>query len=188
MRAMSTLSFRTAPAHDLTFAQRLANFVNSAYRGPSSQQGWTTEADLLDGTRTEASAILESLAQPDVKIEIAFVPPDDWRACMQLKRESAETCYLGMLTVDPTAQAKGVGRQMLARAAEVALAWGCRQIRITVIPQRAELIAYYERRGFFKTGKEEPFPEGDPRFGIPKVTGLRLIEMIWPIASAARSI
>jgi GNAT superfamily N-acetyltransferase len=82
-----------------------------------------------------------------------------------------------MLTVDPARQAGGIGKLIMAHCDDVARAWGCRRMRMTVISVRAELIAYYERRGYAKTGLSEPFPENDPRFGLPKVRGLTFVEL-----------
>ena len=39
--------------------------INSAYRGDSSKQGWTTEADLLDGIRTDEESLKELIQQPN---------------------------------------------------------------------------------------------------------------------------
>jgi hypothetical protein len=39
---------------------------------------------------------------------------------------------------------------------------------MTVIHLRDTLIAWYERRGYRRTGETEPFPYGDERFGIPR--------------------
>ena len=45
---------------------------------------------------------------------------------------------------------------------------------MTVITLRAELLAYYERRGFRRTGRTVPFPYGDPRFGLPRRPDLKM--------------
>jgi hypothetical protein len=45
--------------------------------------------------------------------------------------------------------------------------WGVTAVHMTVIAQRAELIAWYERRGYRATGETAPFPYGDARFGEP---------------------
>jgi hypothetical protein len=47
-------AIRTATVDD---AQEIAALVNSCYRGDSSRAGWTTEADLLGGTRTYSNDI-----------------------------------------------------------------------------------------------------------------------------------
>ena len=73
-----------------------------------------------------------------------------------------------MMTVSPDAQASGIGKQLMAAAEQIARDWQCWVMTMTVIPQRHELIAFYERRGYRSTGETEPFPMDDPRFGLPK--------------------
>jgi GNAT superfamily N-acetyltransferase len=172
------ISFRTAVAPD---ALEIVALVNSGYRGESSKQGWTTEADLLGGQRTDRDKILEMIAAPDSRVELAFDVGGAVMACVHLKKEADGSCYLGMLTVDPARQSAGIGKALMARSEEIARTWGCRRMRMTVIAVRAELIAYYERRGYAKTGATEPFPEGDPRFGLPKVAGLMFAELVKPL-------
>jgi hypothetical protein len=45
--------------------------------------------------------------------------------------------------------------------------WGAREMHMTVISVREDLIAWYERRGYRRTGRTTPFPYGDERSGIP---------------------
>jgi len=175
------LSFRPAAPAD---AAAVVGLVNSGYRGESSKRGWTTEADILGGQRTDEGKVLEMIAASGSRVELALAADGALIACVHLKKEDAATCYLGMLTVDPARQAGGVGKEMLKRSEELARAWGCTRVRMTVIDVRAELIAYYERRGYARTGRTEPFPEGDPRFGLPKVRGLRFAELVKPLAGA----
>lgn len=151
--------------------------VNSAYRGESSKRGWTTEADLLGGQRTDAGKLLEMIQGADSRVELLESGEGRLLGCVYLKREPSGACYLGMLTVDPTRQAGGLGKRLLDHAEEIARGWGCNRMRMTVISAREELIAYYERRGYRKTGATEPFPENDPRFGLPKIAGLTFLEL-----------
>jgi hypothetical protein len=46
-----------------------------------------------------------------------------------------------------------------------------------VLHVRETLIAWYERRGYRKTGENEPYPYGDERFGKPLVDGLYFVVM-----------
>jgi ribosomal protein S18 acetylase RimI-like enzyme len=86
----------------------------------------------------------------------------DILACVHLERLDAGAVYLGMLTVRPTLQAGGLGRRLLAAAEEDARTrWEATRVEMTVIAVRAELIAWYERRGYARTGERRPFPE-DP--------------------------
>jgi hypothetical protein len=39
---------------------------------------------------------------------------------------------------------------------------------MTVINVRGTLSAWYERRGYVRTGETKPFPYGDERFGLPQ--------------------
>lgn len=145
----------------------LNELVNSAYRGDSSRQGWTTEANLLDGIRTDEASLREMIDKPNATI-LKYVSGDALIGCVYLETKG-DNLYLGMLTVSPGLQAGGIGRALLERAETYAREQGCRAITMTVIPQRTELIAWYERRGYRQTGETQPFPMDDPRFGLPKV-------------------
>jgi len=145
----------------------IVTLVNSAYRGDSSRAGWTTEADLLGGQRVDAERIAEIINTQDTVIllhERDGAPV----ACVLLERTGDE-CYLGMLTVKPTMQGSGLGGQMLDAAERWAVdKWSTRSMQMTVIAQRVELISWYERRGYRRTGERKPFPYGDERFGLPR--------------------
>jgi GNAT superfamily N-acetyltransferase len=175
------ISFRVANVAD---ADRLVALVNSGYRGESSKKGWTTEADILGGQRTDPDKIREMIAAKDSRIELAFAEDGALLGCVHLKKEDDGSCYLGMLTVDPRKQAGGIGKAIMEHSEKVARAWGCPRMRMTVISVREELIAYYERRGYARTGATEPFPENDPRFGLPKVRGLMFAELAKPLERA----
>jgi GNAT superfamily N-acetyltransferase len=144
-------------------AGEIAELVNSAYRGDSSRAGWTTEADLLDDVRTEAH-ILRGYMNPQ-RGQAILVLREESRAeiigCVYLalmEREGGLSCYLGMLTVKPVIQAKGHGRFILEGAEEFARNWGARKMHMQVITVRDSLIAWYERRGYTKTGVIKEFP------------------------------
>ena len=168
------ISFRTAAEADV---DALVPFVNGGYRGESSKRGWTTEADILGGQRTDPGKMREMVEGADARVELAHDETGALVGCVYLKKEPDACCYLGMLTVDPARQAGGIGKLLMAHCDGLARAWGCGRIRMTVISMRPELIAYYERRGYAKTGTTEPFPEDDPRFGLPKVRGLTFVEL-----------
>jgi ribosomal protein S18 acetylase RimI-like enzyme len=158
------LTFRQAALQDLP---SIAELVNSAYRGDASRTGWTTEADLLGGQRTDPVTLREQLTASDGVLLLAE-QAEALRGCVYLERKHPEA-YLGMLTIDPTRQNSGLGRALLAHAETFARQeWNARAIRMTVIAQRAELIAWYARRGYLPTGEREAFPYGDARFGRPK--------------------
>src|SRR6476660_1071803 len=132
------LTTRLATAED---APALVALVTSAFSGESSKAGWTTEADLLDGQRTDLEAVTEMISAPGHVI-LVHVQDHDMVACAHLKETDAD-CYLGMLTVQPTAQSSGLGRRMLEDNERWAIDhWASRSIQMTVVVQRVELIAW----------------------------------------------
>ena len=159
----------------------IARLVNSAYRGEAARQGWTHEADLLDGRRTDPVFLAEQLAGPHPSVMLCLREADTGPilACVFLERVQGETdsvrCDLGMLTVSPALQAHGLGRMLLTGAEDFARIWGAAALMITVISVRHGLIAWYERRGFRRTGETEPFPYYDDRFGRPRTDGLQFL-------------
>ena len=157
----------------------LCTLVNFAYRGEFSKFGWSTEADLLDGQRTDSAMLADLMAPPDQLILIASdpEPQDQIVGCVHLKKISAEGCYLGMLTVRPNLQNKSVCRQLLQEAESWARSWACKEMTLSIIQVRRELIDWYSRRGYKLNGQRSDFPYGDVRYGIPKRDDLFLLGM-----------
>ncbi|ROH88374.1 N-acetyltransferase [Pseudomethylobacillus aquaticus] len=161
----------------------IVTLVNSAYRGDASRAGWTTEADLLDGQRTEADEISELIAAADSLFILGFAQ-HSLCASAHLKRDPVGA-YLGMVVVNPQLQARGIGRALIAECERLAQQqWQANTMRMTVITLRETLIAYYQRLGYQRTGILHAFPR-DPRFGIAKVEGLVLEELRKPLADQA---
>jgi ribosomal protein S18 acetylase RimI-like enzyme len=151
---VSPLSFRAASAGDEAIISAL---INSAYRGDASRVGWTTEADLLEGTRTNPEEVL-GLIQADDSMMLLCLQTDQIVGCVHLQKR-ADAGYLGMFVVAPTLQGSGIGKQFMAAAeAYVQQQWGVSRMTMSVITLRDELIAYYERRGYRRTGQFSPFP------------------------------
>lgn len=164
---LDTRAIFTTRSATLANAPTLAALVNSAYRGDSSRAGWTTEADLLGGLRIDEARLRESIAAAADNVILVHIEESDIVACVHLQR-TGDTCYLGMLTVKPTLQSAGLGRKMIESAEAWAVEhWRSRHMSMTVIVQRTELIAWYERRGYAKTGERKPFAYGDERWGKP---------------------
>lgn len=172
------LSFRAATAAD---TDAVVALVESAYRGEASRAGWTTEADFLDGRRTGPDDIAAVLARPQSRILLAE-RDGELLACAHVAVEDGAG-YFGMFSVRPALQGGGVGKQVLTEAERlVREEWGCATMRMTVIDIRDELIAFYERRGYRRTGIKKPFPYGDARFGLPKRDDLRFEVLEKPLA------
>lgn len=156
--------------------------VSSAYRGEGSKQGWTTEADLLGGQRLDGPMAEDMLAEADSQILLARDEQGRAVASVYVREPEDGAAYLGVLAVSPLGQGKGVGSALIGLAeAWVAEHWGATSMRMSVINKREELIAYYERRGYSRTGEVEPFPYGDERFGLPKVDDLAFVMLSKPL-------
>jgi ribosomal protein S18 acetylase RimI-like enzyme len=164
-------AFRFACLDD---APSIVALVESAYRGDSSRVGWTTEADILGGQRTDMDEVTAIINSASARLLLAHCN-EQLTGCV-LVRDENSSAYIGMLAIRPDYQAHGLGRKLLGRAEQYAYeTWGATVARMTVIIQREELIRYYERRGYCRTKHREPFPYGDPRFGLPKRPDLEFI-------------
>jgi ribosomal protein S18 acetylase RimI-like enzyme len=154
----------------------LVQLVNSAYRGESSKLGWTTEAELLSGQRIDHEMLREAWSDPGKVLLVGRPASGEIQACVLIERQNAELAHLGLLTVAPGLQDKGLGRELLGYAESyVTSRWGATSVEMTVISLRRELIAWYERRGYELTGERRPFPMGEPRFGVPVVGELEFV-------------
>ncbi|MFE5805233.1 GNAT family N-acetyltransferase [Streptomyces sp. NPDC056491] len=159
----AALSFRSAVETDVP---ELVVLVESAYRGEASRAGWTTEADYLDGQRTDPDGVSAVIASPD-GVLLVVERAGELVACCQLEHRD-DHVYFGMFAVRPGLQGAGLGKEILAEAERRAReTWGAKEMRMTVVNVREDLIAYYVRRGYLRTGDLSPFPYGDERFGVP---------------------
>ncbi|KAK0627402.1 putative acetyltransferase [Immersiella caudata] len=159
MSSLTPLTFRLATPSDAALLQPL---VQSAYRGDTSRQGWTTEADLLAGERISISGVLSKITTPNSIVLIGTDPTGVLTACCEVVKSSDDVAHFGMFAVDPKRQAGGFGRQVLSYAEErVSREWGVSRMEMSVIWTRKELIAWYGRRGYRVTGERREFPYHD---------------------------
>jgi len=164
-----TLSIAKAEKQD---AERIAALVNSVYRGESSKRGWTSEADLLTGLRTNAEEILHLISSDDSMLLLCRVEAE-LIGSVHLQKQAEQVC-LGMLAVSPLLQGRGIGKRLLAAAEQAAQeTWAVNKSVMSVISCRSELIAFYQRRGYQRTGVSKAFPV-NPELWTPKVADLRL--------------
>jgi ribosomal protein S18 acetylase RimI-like enzyme len=174
-----SLAFRFARSGDVSAVVAL---VDSAYRGESSRAGWTTEADLLDGQRTDAEAVSAVIATRSGVMLLAEAD-GELVGCCQLQRRPVAVAYFGMFAVRPAGQGQGWGGQILAEAERLARDdWGASTMVMSVLAQRPDLIAWYERRGYRRTGETTPFPYDDERAGVPKRPDLSFAILAKPLA------
>ncbi|WP_256645277.1 GNAT family N-acetyltransferase [Thermomonas paludicola] len=162
-------TFRNATEDDLA---ALVALVTCSYRGDTSRAGWTTEADLLDGNRIDADVLRADLQRPLSRV-VVMEESAALVACAHVCADG-DAGYFGMFAVAPERQGSGIGKQLLAECERIAGDdWQLPAMRMTVIDVRDELIAFYQRRGYRRTGVFKPFPYGDARFGLPKRADLR---------------
>ena len=141
-----------ATLEDITALEKL---INSAYRGETSKQGWTTEANLLKGKRITLDELSETIKNKNNTI-LKYTFENQIIGSVLLANKETKL-YLGMLTVSPELQNSGIGKKLLKEAEIHAVTLGLTKIIMTVITVRAELIAWYNRHGYVDTGAREPF-------------------------------
>lgn len=166
---MSDFRFRTADVDD---ADMVAALVNLAYRGEGSRRGWTTEADLLEGRRTTPDEIRQLVGTQKSRL-LLCLREAELLGSVHLEHEGDDV-HIGMFVIRPEWQGKGLGKRLLQAAEAAALqVWQVKRAVMHVISCRHELIAFYLRRGYDRTGVLCDFPE-NPSMWTPKVTGLQL--------------
>lgn len=166
---MIPLSFALAESGD---AEALAALINRAYRGETSRLGWTTEADLLAGKRTDTAMLRDLMASADNAVWLVRAHGEILGTISLLYHDTA--VEFSLFAVEPSAQAQGIGNRLLHQAENHARQrWNVRRATLSVIACRHELIAYYQRRGYCPTGEYQAFPV-DSHLWTPRVADLRL--------------
>ena len=174
----------------------VVDHVQAGYRG---DKGWTHEFNLVDGQRVDESMLLDTLKSSASEIylliyQLSSPPPTNENPVLNIIHETCvlsgnnvigciqldyctDITHFGLFTVNPKLQNLGFGRWLLQKAEEFSVLRSIKRLGMSVLSVRGELIAWYERRGFKKTGITAKFPN-DQRFGIPKVENLTFVEMI----------
>ncbi|MGH8892583.1 MAG: GNAT family N-acetyltransferase [Actinomycetes bacterium] len=151
------LGFRYAVTED---AAAVAALVERAYRGPDAAKGWTTETHLLTGPRTGVAEIEHIVVDPDSRFVLAEA--EGALVGCALVRHAGERAHFGMFAVDPARQTGGIGKALLSACEDVARQlWSAPVLTMSVISLRSDLIEWYRRRGYERTGTTEPFPFHD---------------------------
>lgn len=160
------MRIRPATAADVP---ALLQLVHAAYRG---EGGWTTEAGLIDGSRTDADELTALLPH----LLVAEQDGTPVGCCALTQR--GERGHFGLFAVDPVRQGAGLGSALLTAAEERTRELGLAEVEMTVLAPRSELIAYYARRGYQATGETRPFPYGVERNGRPRTEDLEFVLLV----------
>jgi ribosomal protein S18 acetylase RimI-like enzyme len=157
-------------------ATELADLINSAYRGQMNIAGWTNEQGLLAGARADAASLSALLLKPKATILVLrHEAKGRLLGCIAVEPMGDALWYISLLAIDPEQQQYGHGGVLLAAAETFAHERGAAAARMTVIRERETLIAWYERRGYRRTGEVMPFPYDDPSVGTPLRDDLQLV-------------
>lgn len=153
--------------------------VNRAYRGQDrGAVSWNVETGLVEGERTTLELLRADLAgKPHARLLVYRDPEAGLLANVWLEPLGAGVWHLGLLAVSPDRQDGGLGRRMLEACEAFVRAEGGTRVAMSVLSAREALIAWYERRGYGRTGETEPFPYGDDRFGRPLKQDLRFVHL-----------
>jgi ribosomal protein S18 acetylase RimI-like enzyme len=155
------ISLRPATTSDFP---SIISLMNLAFRGA---EGWSIEGEYISGERTNLSLLNEEISKGALYLVANDPATPALQGCVSLQPASPTKWYLGSLTVVPTQQNSGFGRELLTAAEQYAATRGATTIEITVVQVRETLISWYERRGYTRTGETRPFPYSDTRYGTP---------------------
>jgi ribosomal protein S18 acetylase RimI-like enzyme len=140
-------------------SEAIVALLNSAYRGEESKKGWTSEANLISGETRTNLATVELLIKEEKSVFLKYTNANfELCGCVNLQIKT-NRIYLGMFSVNPNLQGFGIGRAILGAAEEYAFSMNINTIFMSVISVRTELINWYERNGYKKTGEIIPFEE-----------------------------
>lgn len=150
-----SVTIRVAARDDLP---ALHPVIERAYRGETARGGWTHEADLIEGARTDIPTLAAIVDDPAQRLLVAH-QNGITIGCVQVSDRGDGLAYLGLLCIDPTLQTGGYGKQLVAAAEETARdAFHAHRMEMTVIDVRRKLIEFYERRGYRVSGEKRDFP------------------------------
>jgi GNAT superfamily N-acetyltransferase len=150
-------------------SNKICGLINLTYRG---EVGWTRETHIVQGNRTNRQEIEAAIINPDAHF---FVVNQTRRlaSCIYVEKQ-VNSAYIGFFSVHPSLQGRGIGKYILKQAETFALnELGTKKFIMFVVSQRSELIAFYERRGYARSGKIEAYPL-HLGIGVPKVDGLTI--------------
>lgn len=150
-------------------SQDISDLVNLTYRG---NLGWTRETHIIQGNRTNRQEIQTAMRNPNAYFLVIDFP-QILASCIYVAKEK-EHAYIGFFSVHPSLQGSGLGKYVLEQAETFVLEnMGIHKFVMFVVSQRRELIEFYQRRGYSRTGRIEAYPL-HMGIGIPRLAGLTI--------------
>ena len=155
---------------NISEAQGINDLLNFAYRG---EKGWTTEVSLVEGDRSNISDITLAIEN---SVFLIHKNNSDLMACICLE-STGNDVYIGSFAVHPDHQATGLGKSVLEAAEAYANnELNAKKIIMVVLSLRTELIAFYERRGYKRSGVFKEYPS-HLKVGTPKRNDLTIEQL-----------
>ena len=134
--------------------QEICDLVNMAYRG---EEGWTKETDFVGGERANLTEIQGYVSDPNAHLLIC-INNNEIISCICIEKNEGGA-YIGLFAVHPKLQGTGLGKEILSQAEDYASTeLKVKKYVMVVLSQRKELIEYYERRGYVRTGEKQEYP------------------------------
>lgn len=178
---MHDYHFRCATPTDATPVSQL---VNAAYRPAAGAGGWTHEAALISGARTNPAQLCDLLQRPRSSVLLACNTQQQIHGCVHVEAHGQQA-HIGLLAVLPTLQGSGLGKLLLARAELFAVQqWQVSTLLLTVVQARETLRQFYLRRGYVPNGERFDYPL-DAGAGQPYAAGLWVQVLVKPAEAVA---
>ncbi|HEX7773999.1 MAG TPA: GNAT family N-acetyltransferase [Pyrinomonadaceae bacterium] len=157
---MKTDSTRVATPAD---AAKITGVINAAFR--------IAEEFFIDGNRITQAEVEKLLAKGTF---LLAETGENLDGCVYVELRG-ERSYLGLLSVDPGRQQRGIGSFLMKAAENYCRERGSRFMDILIVNLREDLPSFYRKRGYGENGTT-PFPE-DVETKIP----CHFITMVKPL-------
>lgn len=144
--ANNTLPLRLAVPAD---AAKITAIINAAFK--------LAEAFFVDGDRINEIEVKQLLAKGAFLLAEAG---ETLQGCVYVELQGQRS-YLGLLSVDPISQQSGLGSLLMQVAEQYCRELGSLFMDIVIVNVRAELPAFYAKRGYTTTGTSA-FPADSP--------------------------
>ncbi len=140
---------------DASEAGALVGLINRAFE---------VERFFLHGDRTNSEAVRELFAKGHFLVaeDNAAGNSSGLAGCVYIEIRGVRA-YLGLLSIEPRLQRRGLGLRLTTAAEDFARELGCDAMDLRIVSVREELPAFYQRAGYVEI-RTEPFPaEADPQ-------------------------